>query len=86
MKIPIEVSRFFSDINALLVRVEEITVPSLKKTAESHNGFFEYRIKSAASLTEKLQKGKIKNHLMNAMIFLLALSYYHHANLYLKLK
>lgn len=60
MKIPIEVSRFFSDINALLERVEEIAVPSLKKTAESHNGFFEYRTKSAASLTEKLQKGEIK--------------------------
>jgi ppGpp synthetase/RelA/SpoT-type nucleotidyltranferase len=60
MKIPIEVSTFFAEYASLFNRLEEIAVPVLTKIAQAHNGFFQYRIKSAESLTAKLQKGEIK--------------------------
>ncbi|MCK5525114.1 MAG: RelA/SpoT domain-containing protein [Thiomargarita sp.] len=63
MKIPIEVSTFFAEVAPLLDRVEEIAIPVLSKIAKRHNGFFRYRVKSAESLTAKLQKGEIKQPL-----------------------
>ena len=63
MKIPIEVSSFFAEYAPLFNRLEEMAVPVLTKIAQTHNGFFQYRIKSAESFTAKLQKGEIKQAL-----------------------
>lgn len=61
MKVPMEVIRFFSEIEPLLKRVEELSVPVLKDISHKYNGFFEYRVKSHESFTEKIFKGEIKD-------------------------
>ncbi len=63
MKIPIEVSSFLAEYAPLFNQLEKVAVPVLTKIAQSQNGFFQYRIKSAESLTAKLQKGEIKQPL-----------------------
>ncbi len=61
MKVPIEIISFFEGIDILLKRAEELSIPILKKIADEHDGFFESRIKSRESFTQRIQKGDMKS-------------------------
>ena len=61
MKIPIEVTNFISETAPLIKRMTEIINPMLSRLSERYDGFFQYRIKSGESITEKLYKGEIKD-------------------------